>query len=105
MSKYTQTNTGRPYSEVRGYLRNDLAPADIVNGELTPESAVIAVYGLNAAGEWRYKGEGIVWSYDESLTISEGYYVRASLNDDDRFEVYWQSCAATALTVPDPPGS
>jgi hypothetical protein len=102
-SKYQQTNTGRPWSEVRGYLRDSLGPAEVTSGELTPTAARIAVYSTNAAGEWRYNAEATVWNYDESGIYAEGLYVRASLNPDNRFEVYWVSCSATDLTIPESP--
>lgn len=104
-SKYLSHADGRPYAEIRGYLRSDLAAADIVSGVLTPESAVVAVYGLDAAGVWRYLTEAKVWNYDESMVVEEGKYVRANLNSDDRYEVYWASCSATVLAVPEAPGA
>jgi hypothetical protein len=94
---------GRPYAEVRGYLREDLAAAAVDANVLTPESAIVAVYGLDSSDVWRHIGEATVWNYDETGDFVEGAYIRASLNSDDRFEVYWSSCAATALTVPDSP--
>jgi len=105
MAKYTQTNTGRPYSEVRGYLRDTLEAAAVASNVLTPKSVALAVYALDPSDVWRYIGEATVWNYDESLTGDEGMYCRASFNSDGRFEVYWLSCDATDLTVPAAPGA
>lgn len=49
MAKYTQTNTGRPYSEVRGYLRDTLEAAAVASNVLTPKSVALAVYEIGRA--------------------------------------------------------
>lgn len=101
MSKYTAKQTGRPYSEVRGYLRRDLELPVVAAGELTPSSAPVAVYATNSAtGSWRYVGEATVYAYDESMSATVLYYVRATLNGDDRLEVDYSGCSKTLLTLP-----
>ena len=104
-TKYQQTNTGRPYAEIRGYLRDDLAAAPVADNVLSPTSAAVAVYSNDEDDLWRYIGESTVWNYDESADFDEDSYVRASLNSDNRFEVFWASCSATSLTVPPVPGA
>jgi hypothetical protein len=102
LSKYHSEQTGRPYAEVRGYLRQplELPAVDAVTGLLTPSSAIVAAYATDSAGVWRYVGEAKVWAYDESLSALVKYYCRASLTADDRFEVFWVGCSSTLITLP-----
>lgn len=105
-SKYQTKQTGRPYAEVRGYLRDDLDPAAVDgDGELQPVSVSLACYGTDNASLWRYVGEATVWNYDEELTANAETYCRASLNSDDRFEIFWIGCGPTTLDIPDDPNS
>tara|TARA_R110000824_G_scaffold15044_7_gene63628 strand:+ start:2763 stop:3335 length:573 start_codon:yes stop_codon:yes gene_type:complete len=102
MSKYQTTQTGRPYAEVRGYLRQPLELPTVVEetGLLTPSFAILAAYSKDPAGVWRYIGDVTVYAYDESVYASPLYYVRASLNSDNLHEVFWTGCSATLLTIP-----
>ena len=101
--KYQSRSPGRPYAEIRGYLRGALTAATVAADVLTPASQDVAVFSLNAAGVWRYKCEAKVWNYDETLTADEGVYVRAALNDDQRFEIFWVGCEPSELTIPTSP--
>jgi hypothetical protein len=100
MSKYTAKQSGRPYAEVRGYLRREIELPAVAAEVLTPTSAPTAVYGLDNAGRWRHLGEVTVWAYDEALAALPLVYCRASLNSDDRYEIYWTGCTVTLLTLP-----
>jgi len=100
MSKYQTKQSGRPYAEIRGYLRREIELPAVAAELLTPTSAPLALYGMDTANEWRHIGEGKVWAYDEALAALPLVYCRASLNPDDRYEVYWTGCTATLLTLP-----
>lgn len=100
-TKYQQTNTGRPYSEVRGYLRNNLELPVVAAGELTPSSAPLAVYATHPdTGAWRHVGETTVWAYDESMSALALYYIRATITADATFEVVYSGCSKSLLTLP-----
>jgi hypothetical protein len=100
VSKYQAQQSGRPYAEVRGYLRREIELPAVAAEVLTPTSAPLASYGLDSSGLWRHIGETVVWAYDEALAALPLVYCRASLNPDDRFEIYWTGCTATLLTLP-----
>lgn len=103
MSENTRQSAPIGNPVIWGYLRGGLTGATVNEGKLEPETAQLAVYGWDAAGEWVYKGEATVVNVDEDLTAGVKTLCMCFL-DPERGEYHpIPGCAGTTLTIPDAP--